>query len=334
MFELQAEVIALTVTGLFLGITVDERQRLGEELRKSLHLAAAGRMAAALAHELNQPLTAVTSYAAAARRIAADAPAPSPALAGALDRLVAEAHRAAQVVRRMRDFFRTGSVELHPTRCEEVARAVLESVRADAAAKGIDVRLEADALPLVLADALQVEIVLRNLVANAMEAVAPARRREASRSRCGTTAGASSSRRCATAARASRPRRARASSSRSRPRARAAWAWGSPSAGPSSRRTAGRSRAGTGPGAASASRCPRERTPMSERAPPFTVHVVDDDPSVRDAIALLLSLNGYVTAVFASAEDFLAAARADGAGMRDRRHPHARHGRAGAPRAR
>lgn len=53
---------------------------------------------------------------------------------------------------------------------------------------------------------------------------------------------------------------------------------------------------------------------MSERAPPFTVHVVDDDPSVRDAIALLLSLNGHVTSVFASAEDFLAAARADAPG--------------------
>ena len=53
---------------------------------------------------------------------------------------------------------------------------------------------------------------------------------------------------------------------------------------------------------------------MSERALPFTVHVVDDDPSVRDAISLLLSLNGYATSVFASAEDFLAAARADAPG--------------------
>jgi FixJ family two-component response regulator len=54
--------------------------------------------------------------------------------------------------------------------------------------------------------------------------------------------------------------------------------------------------------------------PMNERAPPFTAYVVDDDPSVRDAVSLLLSLNGYATAVFASAEDFLAAAPADGPG--------------------
>ncbi len=172
VFELQAEVIALAVTGLFLGLAVDERRRLGEELRRSLHLAAAGRMAAALAHELNQPLTALTSYAASARRLAAGESVPREPLAGALDRLVAEAQRAAQVVRRMRDFFRTGSVELRPTRCEEIVRAVVESVRADAASRGIEITVSAGEAPPVLADSLQVEIVLRNLVANAMEAVA------------------------------------------------------------------------------------------------------------------------------------------------------------------
>jgi signal transduction histidine kinase len=174
VFELQAEVIALAVTGLFLGVTVDEREHMGEELRQSLHLAAAGRMAAALAHELNQPLTALTSYAASARRLAA-APAESrEPLSGALDRVVGEARRAAQVVRRMRDFFRTGSVDLQPTRCDEVARAVVEAMRADALARGAEIRVDAAAMPVVLADALQLEIVLRNLVANALDALAPA----------------------------------------------------------------------------------------------------------------------------------------------------------------
>ena len=172
VFELQAEVIALAITGLFLGMTVDERRRLGEELRRSMHLAAAGRMAAALAHELNQPLTALTSYAASARRIASAAQAPSEPLAGALEKLVAEAQRAAQVVRRMRDFFRTGSVELTPTRCEAVARAVVDAAQADARARGIEIALHAQEVPVVMADSLQVEIVLRNLVSNAIEALA------------------------------------------------------------------------------------------------------------------------------------------------------------------
>jgi len=53
---------------------------------------------------------------------------------------------------------------------------------------------------------------------------------------------------------------------------------------------------------------------MSERPSPLTVYIVDDDPSVRDSLALLLSLNGHATAVFGSAEDFLASARGDWAG--------------------
>jgi len=76
----------------------------------------------------------------------------------------------------MRDFFRTGSVELKPTRCEEVARTVLESARADARAMAVEVELQAREVPVVLADSLQVEIVLRNLVSNALDALASAPR--------------------------------------------------------------------------------------------------------------------------------------------------------------
>lgn len=53
---------------------------------------------------------------------------------------------------------------------------------------------------------------------------------------------------------------------------------------------------------------------MRDPPAPLAVYVVDDDPSVRDSLALLLSLHGHATAAFASAEDFLAAARADWAG--------------------
>jgi FixJ family two-component response regulator len=53
---------------------------------------------------------------------------------------------------------------------------------------------------------------------------------------------------------------------------------------------------------------------MSEHAAPLAVYIVDDDASVRDSLALLLSLHGHATSVFASAEDFLSAARDDWAG--------------------
>ena len=61
--ELQALVAALTLTGLFLGIMIDERAaRRAESLRQTLRLAAAGEMAGAIAHEVNQPLTALSNY--------------------------------------------------------------------------------------------------------------------------------------------------------------------------------------------------------------------------------------------------------------------------------
>src|SRR5687767_7640094 len=60
--EIQALVAALTLTGLYLGMMVDERERAAESLRQTLRLAAAGDMAGAIAHELNQPLTALANY--------------------------------------------------------------------------------------------------------------------------------------------------------------------------------------------------------------------------------------------------------------------------------
>ncbi len=67
--ELQALLVALTLTGLFLGVMVDQRQRAEESLRQTLRLAAAGEMAGAIAHEVNQPLTAVTNYGRSAQML-------------------------------------------------------------------------------------------------------------------------------------------------------------------------------------------------------------------------------------------------------------------------
>jgi signal transduction histidine kinase len=175
VFEFQALLIALTVTGLFLGVTVDERRRAEAELRRTLRLAAAGEMAAALAHELNQPLTAVASYARAGRMIA-EAPAPDRALLlETLGKLVAESTRASEVVRRLRDFFRSGTTRLAPVALPAAAARVVEGLRARADSLDIALALEADAaLAPVLADETQIEIVLRNLVANAMDAAASA----------------------------------------------------------------------------------------------------------------------------------------------------------------
>jgi two-component system, LuxR family, sensor kinase FixL len=164
IIELQALVAALTLTALYLGVMTDERQRANEGLKQSLRLATAGEMAGAIAHEVNQPLTALTNYARSGQMlIAAGRTAEAAAV---IERIVTEAHRASEVVRRLRDFFREGR-----TRLERVPVAeLLESVRRQASSGTLTVQKEPN-LPDVLVDRLQIELVLRNLIANAVEAV-------------------------------------------------------------------------------------------------------------------------------------------------------------------
>ena len=169
IFELQALLIALAVTGLFLGVVVDERERVAEELRRSMRLAAAGEMAAALAHELNQPLTAALTYARAGLAVSRRSP-PQPALLeDTLAKLVAEASRAADVLRKLRDFFRTGATDLREASMVDIARAAVESARRQA--PGVEFETHVDGTPPpVLADETQLGVVLRNLLANAADA--------------------------------------------------------------------------------------------------------------------------------------------------------------------
>ena len=160
IIELQALVAALTLTALYLGVMTDERQRANEGLRQSLRLATAGEMAGAIAHEVNQPLTALTNYARSGQLLIAAGR--SAEAAAVIERILTEAQRASEVVRRLRDFFREGR-----TRLEQVpVSRLLESVRAD----GLTVQAQ-PGLPDLLVDRLQIELVLRNLVANAAEAL-------------------------------------------------------------------------------------------------------------------------------------------------------------------
>ena len=167
VIELQALVAALTLTALYLGVMMDERQRANEGLRQSLRLATAGEMAGAIAHEVNQPLTALTNYARSSQMLMHAGR--TAELGAIIERMLAEAQRASEVVRRLRDFFREGS-----TRLERVSVAeLLESVRRNAVlatTAEVTVSRQPD-LPDILVDRLQIELVLRNLVSNAADAI-------------------------------------------------------------------------------------------------------------------------------------------------------------------
>lgn len=178
VFELQLLMAAVTITSLLLGVVVDERQRADAELRRSLRLAAAGQMSAALAHELSQPLTALATYAQACkmvlegeRQITGEAHAQ---LTEVTRRIGEDAIRAGDIVRRLRDFFRSGATQLRPTALDALVDDALAAQAQRAAALGVELQaLWPGTLPRALADSVQMEVVLRNLVSNAVEASAP-----------------------------------------------------------------------------------------------------------------------------------------------------------------
>jgi signal transduction histidine kinase len=172
VLELQGLLLALSITGFFLGVMVDERERAAAELRQSLKLAAAAEMAAALAHELNQPLAALTSYARAGQLLVEQPGSRRDQLVDTLGKVGAEAQRAAEVVRRLRDFFRSGTRKLERVAPERLLKGVLASLQARAQSGGVTLRcVVGEVLPEVVVDPLQIEVVLRNLLVNALEAV-------------------------------------------------------------------------------------------------------------------------------------------------------------------
>lgn len=168
--ELQALVAALTLSALYLGVMVDERERANEGLRQSLGLAAAGEMAGAIAHEVNQPLTALMNYGRSGQLLL-DA-GRTPEVSEVIGKMLAEAQRASDVVRRLRDFFRGGTTRLQRVAVTDLLDTACGIGRTMVSGSGISFKMKSeDDLPNVLVDRLQIELVLRNVIANAVEAI-------------------------------------------------------------------------------------------------------------------------------------------------------------------
>lgn len=154
-------------------------QELQAELVHISRLTAMGEMASTLAHELNQPLSAIANYIKGSRRLLDAGPVKVELLQGALEKAGEQALRAGQIIRRLRDFVSRGESE---RRVESLSKLVEEaSALALVGAKehGIQVRFQYDAkCDLVLADKVQVQQVLLNLMRNALEAMMETPRRQ------------------------------------------------------------------------------------------------------------------------------------------------------------
>jgi two-component system, LuxR family, sensor kinase FixL len=155
-------------------------QELQSELVHVSRLTAMGEMASALAHELNQPLSAIANYMKGSRRLLQDSSGEHVTiLREAMDKAGEQALRAGQVIRRLRDFVARGESE---RRVEDVKKLVEEAsalALVGVRDKGVHVRFEFDPrIDFVLADKVQIQQVLLNLMRNAIDAMEDSQRRE------------------------------------------------------------------------------------------------------------------------------------------------------------
>jgi two-component system sensor kinase FixL len=163
-----------------LGVT-EKGQQLHGRLTQVSRLATIGEMAAGVAHEINQPLTAITTYAQAASRLL-DRSEPNLAdVREALRQIASQAARAGAIIHRLRNLARHTEGEHRPADINRLVGELMELMETDA--RMHDVRLRyalAGNLPRVSVDSVQVQHVLLNLLRNALEALAevPAADRE------------------------------------------------------------------------------------------------------------------------------------------------------------
>ena len=166
----------------FVGLIRDltEQKRAEEEalrqralMNHASRLTTMGEMAAALAHELNQPLAAISNYTSAGKRLLdQDDSVAKDDLRIALQEIAAQAYRAGEIIQRIRDFARSRTGEHELVAVEEMIKEILPLAKMDAKANHVDFRiLLEDDLPPITADRIQIQQVLLNLIRNGVDSM-------------------------------------------------------------------------------------------------------------------------------------------------------------------
>lgn len=189
--EVQSQMLVLTITGLIVGSIVTERQAIAAaagavaERLKELEAEAAQAaraniaegMSSALAHEINQPITAVRALARSAQHLLGSEQPDLDRAKRNLAELIAQVDHAGQIVRRMREFLRRGRPHISTLVIDMVLRNAVTLIATDAGRNGVDIviRHEPD-LPPMFGDKTQIEQVLLNLMRNSLDALTEMRR--------------------------------------------------------------------------------------------------------------------------------------------------------------
>lgn len=149
-----------------------ELHRNRQELAHLTRVSTMGQLASSLAHELNQPLTAILSNVQAAQRFMAADPIDLGEVREILNDIVQDDYRASEVIRRIRAVVKKGDLEVAPLHLAGVIRDVVLLVHSDAIVRGTRVTLDIDGdLPTVRGDKVQLQQVILNLLLNAFDAM-------------------------------------------------------------------------------------------------------------------------------------------------------------------
>jgi signal transduction histidine kinase len=164
--------------GIFIDVT-DQKAAEAEaalqrqEVAHLMRVSALGELSGSIAHEINQPLTAILSNAQAALHLLGSH---SPDLAevrDALQEIVQEDNRAGEVIRRLRSLLKKGERKSEPVHVNELINSTIALLNSELISRDVNVRLDlADGLPMASGDSIQLQQVLLNLMMNAMDAMA------------------------------------------------------------------------------------------------------------------------------------------------------------------
>jgi C4-dicarboxylate-specific signal transduction histidine kinase len=169
------------------GIDIDDRKRAEaeaelqrREIARLMRVSVLGELSGAIAHEINQPLTAILSNADAGRQMLADGTSRLDLIEEILHDIGREAARAGEVIRRLRTLLTRGEKRSDPIDVNGLVRSTLAMLHSELLDRRIRVDMApADRLPMTIGDPVQLQQVIMNLVMNAMEAMnsTPAERR-------------------------------------------------------------------------------------------------------------------------------------------------------------
>jgi two-component system, LuxR family, sensor kinase FixL len=150
----------------------DEMRLQRQELAHLTRVAMLGELSGALAHELNQPLTAILSNAQAGQRLMAKRPVDLAEVRAILDDIAADDRRAGEVIQRLRAMLKKGETKMVALAVNELVREVLRFAHGDLITRNVTVVTElARELPQVVGDRVQLQQVLLNLALNGCEAM-------------------------------------------------------------------------------------------------------------------------------------------------------------------